>query len=161
VRRLADIRELDVRIAGGAHPGHEAHADELRNRVRRFGLQDRVAFLGHVQNVTQLLETAEVYVQPSRTEGQGLACLEAMRAAIPVVASRVGGLAEMITDDVDGLVVPTDDPGALADALRRTLTDGLLRGRLSAAAAATAQHYRPARHLDQLEQVYRSLTGAA
>ena len=68
---------------------------------------------------------------PSRLEGQGIVALEAMASGVPVVASRVGGLAEMLTDGETALLVPPNDPAALAGALRRLSQDAALRRSLS------------------------------
>ncbi|MHB1244062.1 MAG: glycosyltransferase, partial [Gaiellaceae bacterium] len=66
---------------------------------------------------------AELLVHPSRWEGFGLVLLEAMLAARPVVATRVSSIPEIVADDETGLLVPPDDPGALADAVIRVLDD--------------------------------------
>ena len=82
----------------------------------------------------ELLAGADVFVLPSRSEGQPMAVLEAMAHGLCVVASDVGGIPEMLDDGGSGLLVPPDDVDALVAALRRVLTDASLRARLGAAA---------------------------
>lgn len=89
-------------------------------------------FLGRVDDVRDVLAKIDALAVPSRAEGQGIAALEAMAAGVPIVASRVGGLAEMLTDGETALLVPPDDPNALAAALARLQADDELRARLSA-----------------------------
>jgi glycosyltransferase involved in cell wall biosynthesis len=84
--------------------------------------------------VAELLGGADVFVLPSRSEGQPMALLEAMAHGLCVVASDVGGIPEMVEDGHSGLLVPPDDPDALQSALRRVLADPALRARLGAAA---------------------------
>lgn len=84
--------------------------------------------------VGELLAGADVFVLPSRSEGQPIALLEAMAHGLAVVVSNVGGIPEMISDNESGLLVPADDPDALGAALRAVLTDAPLRARLGAAA---------------------------
>jgi glycosyltransferase involved in cell wall biosynthesis len=86
--------------------------------------------------VAALLDSADVFVLPSRSEGQPMAVLEAMAHGLCVIASDVGGIPEMIDDGRSGLLVPPDDADALGTALRRVLADPALRGRLGDAALA-------------------------
>ncbi len=117
---LARLPDLAVRVvcAGG---GSEGAA--LASRRDALGLAARVRFLGEVAEVAELLAAADLVVVPSLHEGLGVAALEAMAAGKPVVASRVGGLAEVVEDGVSGLLVPPGDAGALAAAMRRIAAD--------------------------------------
>jgi glycosyltransferase involved in cell wall biosynthesis len=105
----------------------------LERRAEDLGLADRVRFLGPRSDAADLLAACDLFVLPSRLEGLGVAALEAMAAARPVVASRVGGLAEAVVEGRTGLLVPPDDPAALCAALGRVLEDEALRARLGAA----------------------------
>jgi len=91
--------------------------------------------LGRLADVRPLLAAADVFVVPSRREGQGIAALEAMAARVPLVASRVGGLADMLADGETALLIPSDDPDALAAALSRLKSDARLRAKLTGNAA--------------------------
>jgi glycosyltransferase involved in cell wall biosynthesis len=103
-----------------------------------------------------------VYVQPSRarTEIQPLAVLEAMAQRVPVVASSVGALPEMLRDGTSGLLVPPDDPYALAVALTRVLDDADLAERLGGAAKDDVSGYTLDRHVATIEAIYDRLLAA-
>jgi glycosyltransferase involved in cell wall biosynthesis len=89
----------------------------LKHRARQLGLQPNVAFLGWRDDVQQILPLLDVLVLPSLNEGMGRVLVEAMIAGRPVVASRTGGIPDLIRDGVDGLLVPPGDASALADAI--------------------------------------------
>jgi len=99
-------------------------------------LDGTVELVGFRPDVAACLAAADVVALPSRQEGLGVAALEAMAAGRPVVASRVGGLAEAIVPEETGLLVPPGDPTALATALARLARDPGLRARLGAAGRA-------------------------
>jgi glycosyltransferase involved in cell wall biosynthesis len=97
-----------------------------------------LGFVPH-DELQALYRRAAVVACPSRREGFGVACLEAMAHARPVVATNVGGLRDLVVDGETGLVVPPRDPAALGAALRRLLSDGELRRRLGAAGRERAR----------------------
>ena len=100
-----------------------------------------VGFVPH-DELQHLYARAAVVACPSRREGFGVACLEAMAHARPVVATDVGGLRDLVVDGATGLVVPPRDPAALRHALERLLGDAALRRRLGAAGRERArQHF--------------------
>ena len=111
--------------------------DEYRRLASELGL-DGVEFLGAVERkrLPSLLGEAHVFVLPSRYENLPLGILEAMACARPVVATRVGGVGEMVEDGVEGLLVPAGDPDALARALGRLSGDAPLRRRMGEAGRA-------------------------
>jgi glycosyltransferase involved in cell wall biosynthesis len=92
---------------------------QLAAQVAARGLTERVTFTGFSTEVHHLLSGADVFVLPSRHEGLGIAVMEAMAAGLPAVASRVGGLPEIIVDGETGLLVPPGDAAALAAAIER------------------------------------------
>lgn len=110
--------------------------DRARSIVAERGIAGSVTVHGWLaaDEAAALLGGADVFVLPSRSEGQPMAVLEAMARGVCVVASDVGGIPEMIDDGVSGILVPADDVDALGSALRRVLSDGPLRSRLGAAA---------------------------
>ncbi len=150
-------------VVGGEQPGHEGHRSELLALRHRLGLDDAVDLPGAVANPRPVLLEASAYVQPSRerTELQPLAVLEAMAVGLPVVATRVGGVPEMLDGGRLGLLVPPEDPPALADALARVLENPALGDRLGRAAQA---HVRAActveGMVDLVERIYLSLLTA-
>ena len=135
------VRRPDVTavVLGGSQRGYAHHAEEFDRLRKQLGLEGAVTFAGHVDDPQAALATASVYVQPSRWEGVPIAVLEAMAAGIPVVATQVGGLAEIIEHGVTGLLVPPDDPSALADAILRVLETPGLAAELGEAARAWAR----------------------
>jgi len=106
---------------------------ELSQQATQLALDARVRFLGARDDVPDLHAAADVFLMPSRSEGLGIAALEAMAAGTPVLAAAVGGLAEAVVHEETGLLVPPDDAAALGDALQRLLAEGPLRARLAAA----------------------------
>jgi glycosyltransferase involved in cell wall biosynthesis len=96
---------------------------ELQTLIRDLNLSDRFHFVGGVRNLRDYLSTADIFVLPSRSEGFSNAIVEAMAASLPVVATDVGGNTEAVTDGVSGLIVPSEDPAALAEAITRLLAD--------------------------------------
>ena len=106
---------------------------ELADLIDRLGLQQRVQLCGERDDIPSLLASADCFVLASRSEGLPMSILEAMAAGLPVVASDVGGVAELVDDGTTGLLVPPQDAAQLADALRRVLSDADLRARLGAA----------------------------
>lgn len=118
--------------------------------------------LGRLEDIRPLLAAADVCVIPSRREGQGLTALEAMAAGVPLIASRVGGLADMLTDSETALLVPPNDPDALAAALSRLQSDRRLRAKLAEAALPVVQsRYALASMLDAVTAVYEEVNGLA
>ena len=99
-----------------------------------------------------------MFAVPSRREGQGIAALEAMAAGVPVVASRVGGLAEMLSDGETALLVPPSDSEALAAALSRLQGDTRLRRKLADnALALVRERFGLQTMLDTLTGIYREI----
>ena len=129
--RWQDRRPRPVLMIAGAGP----LAGELAGQAARLGVTAR--FLGQRDEVPALLAAADVFVLPSRWEGQPMILHEALRAGRPIVATAVGGVPGMTGADA-ALLVPPDHPAALADAVTRILDDPALADRLSRAATARA-----------------------
>lgn len=133
IRAAAILREahpdLVVLIAGD---GEER--ERLEALIAELGLEDTVRLLGRRLDVHDVIAALDVAVCCSDREGSPVSVMECMDAAKPVVVTGVGGLPDLIEDGTHGFVVPPQDPGALADAAGRLLTDGELRVRLGAAA---------------------------
>ena len=144
VGRLAAQNGFDVLLGAAARwqdldpapllaiAGDGPLAGELRARAASLGVG--ATFLGHRDDVADLLAAAAVFVLPSRWEGQPLILQEALRAGAAIVATRVGGIPDLVDDDAALLVEP-DDATALAVAVSAVLTDAALATRLRAAAA--------------------------
>lgn len=113
----------------------------LDHQVRILGLQKKARLLGMREDVPLLLAASDVLCLPSREEGLGIAALEAMAAGLPVVATRVGGLPEVVAEGETGLLVPARDPAALAAALESLLTNPTRARALGTAGRARAAAY--------------------
>lgn len=108
----------------------------LAEQVGRLGLAERVTLPGPRDDVPALLAAADLFVMPSRAEGLGVAALEAMAAGRPVLASAVGGLADVVVDGETGWLVPPEDAAELGAALAAAVGDGAERVRRGTAGAA-------------------------
>ena len=111
---------------------------EASRLARSLDVADSVELLGEQDQVVPLLSTADVFLLPSAQESFGLAALEAMACGVPVVASRVGGLPEVVEDGVTGYLHEREDLQGMAESIVRVITDAPLHERLSAAAAERA-----------------------
>lgn len=108
--------------------------DSLRERAQRTGLDGAARFLGTIPQAWRLLPHFDIFVLASRWEGMSNGLLEAMAAGRPIVATTVGGNPELITDGETGLLVPPENPEALAAAILRLIRDPALARRLGEAA---------------------------
>jgi glycosyltransferase involved in cell wall biosynthesis len=108
--------DLKVLIAG-----HGPEETKLRSLIARLGLHDAVLLLGARQDVPDVLAALDVAVCCSRFEGSPLSVMEYLAAGKPVVATRVGGVPDLVEHGVHGLLVAPDDSGALADAIAKLL----------------------------------------
>ncbi|HEV2054416.1 MAG TPA: glycosyltransferase family 4 protein [Methylomirabilota bacterium] len=148
---------LRVEIAG---EGPERPA--LQDEARRLGLESQVTFLGWQTDMGAALARWDVLVQPSLDEGFGLAALEAMAAGLPVVATRVGGLPEVVEEGSTGLLVASADPSSLATALERLLRNPDLGSAMGAAGRERARaHFSVERMVTSIAEIYASLAGRA
>jgi N-acetyl-alpha-D-glucosaminyl L-malate synthase BshA len=127
----------------------------LEKLSRELGIKAR--FLGSLRDVDEGLAGSAVLVLPSRKEGFGLVILEAMRSGIPVVATRVGGIPEIVKDGKNGLLVEKEDPSALAEAIIKVLEDEALRSRLISEGFKTAGKFSWTRMADEVDELYREL----
>jgi glycosyltransferase involved in cell wall biosynthesis len=130
---------------------------EWRERTVRLGLSGRVDFLGNLprETLADVYRQSRILAIPSRSEGLPLVLLEAQWMGIPAVASAVGGLPEAIVDGENGLLVPAEDPGSLAHALIRVLSDGPLYERLREnALRIAAERFSPRVMVRRFQEVY-------
>jgi len=142
--------------------GHETgtSSDELRALAERLGVSDAVRFLGFREDMAALMRRAEIVALPSRWEGFGLVLLEAMDACRPLVASAVGAIPEVVEDGVTGLLVPPEQPAALAQALLALLRDPQRAARLGAAGRRRLeQQFDERAMIEATEGVYNGLLG--
>jgi glycosyltransferase involved in cell wall biosynthesis len=139
-------------VAAGQGPlEEEVHAEH-----RRLGLGDRFALLGYRADAQRLIAAADLFVLASSHEGLPVAVMEAFAAGVPVVATAAGGMAEAVTDGVDGLLVPPLDPEALAGAICRA-ADPALRATLAAGAALAGARYSATASVEAIEATYEKV----
>jgi glycosyltransferase involved in cell wall biosynthesis len=135
-------------------------ASALRARAAAAGIADRVTWHGVVPDAGRLLSAFEVFVLSSRTEGTPIVLFEAMAAEVPVVATVVGGVPDVVSG-TEALLVPPDDPAALAAAVSAVLRDpASARHRALAAGRRLAEEYNVGPWLERYESLYHTLAAA-
>jgi glycosyltransferase involved in cell wall biosynthesis len=133
----------------------------LKEQAKRLGIEQRVRFLGLRGDIPRLLAVMDVFVLPSLSEGHSLALLEAMLAGRPVVASRVGGNAELVFEGETGILVPSKDPDALTKALHQLLDNRAMRETFGHRATRRVQQQFSARLMsDGYKRLYNDLLGS-
>lgn len=167
VKRVQDVvatfaqimKKLPSRLVfvgdGPERPRVQALAEEM-------GIGDHVVFLGKHASVDELLSCADLFLLPSESESFGLAALEAMACGTPVVASRVGGLPEVIGDGVGGYLCEVGDVQGMAEAGIRILSDDVLRQQLATDGRAHAiEAFAADRVVPKYEEYYRRILGGS
>jgi glycosyltransferase involved in cell wall biosynthesis len=125
VEAVARLRDhgVGVQLELVGRETHHGFAGGLREQAGRLGVAERVRFRGEVADVSQALSGADIVIAPSRSEWTPLSLMEAMACERPVVASRVGAVAEVVADPEVGLLTPPCDAEALAEALMELAAD--------------------------------------
>ncbi len=163
VKRTEDVVEVFARVQSRV-PSRLVMVGDGPERVRSLqrahdlGVADKVVFVGKHSSVDELLACADLFLLPSETESFGLAALEAMSCGAPVVASRVGGVPEVVEDGVSGALLPVGDVAGMAEAATDILQDGARWRRMSEAARAVAtDRFSVDRVVPVYEEFYRSV----
>ena len=133
----------------------------LARAVTEQNLGSHVVFVGHVSDVAPFYALADVLALSSHSEGSPNVLLEAMAAGVPVVANSVGGVPEIATSEVNALLVPSRDPSAFTEALRRMLTEVELAPTLQNNAIARACEFSPESHAQSLIKIYQELVSVS
>jgi glycosyltransferase involved in cell wall biosynthesis len=142
--------------------GEGAESKNLQNLSKKLGVEDRVHFLGFKSNPYKYLACSTIFVLSSLYEGFPNVLLEAMALGVPSIATRCPtGPEEIITDEVDGILVPSADEKALANAIKKLLLDKDLRKRLSEAARKKADNFRVEKIIKQYEDVIDNVCSAS
>ncbi len=132
--------------------------DELRKLCVKLKINNQVEFLGIQKNVNNFMRSSKVFVLPSRWEGFGLVIIEAMSNMLPVIASNVGGIPEIIENGKDGILLPPEDSETLAQAINDLLENKELREKLSQAAyKKVKKEFSIKKYSVQILDLYRSL----
>ena len=131
---------------------------QVERSIRELGLVDRVRLLGQRNDIPRILTASDIFVLSSRWEGLPYTIIEAMMAGLPVVATRVGGVLELVEDGVTGFLVPPRNPDALAEALQRLIADPELRRRMGQTGREkTLKEFTLDRMLRETERVYEEV----
>jgi L-malate glycosyltransferase len=165
VKRTADVvrifsrivREVPARLLMIGDGPDRSAAEYIAHRK---GIQDRVHFLGKQANVSEILPLADLLLMPSEQESFGLVALEAMACRVPTIATRVGGVPELIEDGVNGRLFPVGDVEAMAAAAVELLSDSDRYNAMADAARRTAQsRYCASKILPLYERFYEQVLG--
>lgn len=168
--RLVDIKGLSdlIRAMASLCPefsnlrleiaGEGPERENLEAEVRRLHLTDRIRFLGWHREMEPVFSSWDIFAMPSLTEGFPMAALEAMAQGLPIVASNVGGLPELVDDGETGYLVPPSDPEALARRLRPLVVDAEHRQKMGAAGCRRVrEQFSIGRMVAQTAAIYQSL----
>jgi glycosyltransferase involved in cell wall biosynthesis len=138
IKRIGDLVKAMRNVpCGHLHIfGEGPEREEIEHTVIQLGLKTRVTLYGAVQRPQEALAKMRLLVLPSAAEGFGLVLIEAIAAGIPVVATDVMGIRDVVKDDVTGILVPPGQPNRLAEAINRLMADPVLRNRMIEAAFA-------------------------
>ena len=141
--------------------GEGPERGRLEAAANSFGCKESVVFAGQSSDVWPFYSAADVFVLPSHSEGSPNVLLEAMAAGIPIVATEVGGVPEMVEHNQSALLVPANDPPALAAAITRALSDNNLAQHLTAnASSLIGTRYSPESYVRSLTEIYRNVIEA-
>jgi N-acetyl-alpha-D-glucosaminyl L-malate synthase BshA len=162
VKRVKDVVRIFARVRRAlpatllmVGDGPDRH--DAEHEARELGVSADVRFLGKLDTVAPILAAADLFLLPSQTESFGLAALEAMACGAPVLASRTGGLPEVITDGVEGILEPPGSVEAMARRAVALLKDPEAHGRMRLAAMARARQYSADLVVPSYEAYYREV----
>ncbi|MEH6949462.1 glycosyltransferase [Bacillus sp. JJ634] len=130
--------------------------DAIKDKVKQLGLEDSVIFLGLKSNVYSYLNEADIFILPSLWEGMPISLIEAMATGLPIVATRVGGIPDMIEDNINGLLVNTNTED-ISEALHKLIKDKDLRQRLGNAAKSTAKFFSAQDMAEEYAKLYKNM----
>ncbi|MEP6977906.1 MAG: glycosyltransferase family 4 protein [Thermoleophilia bacterium] len=151
-------RGIDARLC---LVGDGPDRDHVERRAHELGVMRETLFLGYQEQVASFFSAFDVFILPSANEGTPVTAIEALAAGKPVVATRVGGIPDVVRDGEDGFLVAPGDVDALADRLAQLATDEKLRERMGESARARVrERYSVERMVDDVDRLYRSLLEA-
>lgn len=165
VKRVVDVVRIFAQVtrevpAALMMVGDGPDRVQAEEEAKRLGVQDSVSFLGKIEAVAPLLAGADLFLLPSQSESFGLSALEALASGVPVIASRTGGLPEVVDDGTTGLLCAVGDVDGMARAAIDLLRDATRWEAMSVAATADARRRfaRPA-IVEQYERLYADAVG--
>jgi L-malate glycosyltransferase len=164
VKRVKDVIRVFARIRRAMPAtlvmiGDGPERVDAENEARDLAVMDDVRFLGRLDSVASLLQASDLFILPSQTESFGLAALEAMACGAPVVASRAGGLPEVIDDGVNGILEPVGSVEAMGRRAVELLREPEKYAAMRAAAIAKAEHFSANSIVPMYEAFYGEVLG--
>jgi len=163
VKRVKDVIRVFARVrkampATLVMVGDGPDRDEAEKEAANLGVAGDVKFLGRLDSVANILQGTDLFLLPSQSESFGLAALEAMACGAPCVASRAGGLPEVITDGVDGILEPPGSAEAMGRRAIDLLRDPVRHAAMREAAIAKARTFSAERVVPMYEALYHEVT---
>ncbi len=147
----------DFFVIGAANPEDRGYETKLKTMAREMGLADRIHFTGAVEDLPRYLPAFDIVVAPSENEGFSLVTIEAMAAGCAVIATEVGGMAEIIEPNITGILFQPDNAEMLAQELRCLLFDNQSRQKIAEAAQTMARaRYDRQQIVAQIERLYQA-----
>lgn len=162
IRAAAELANLapDARIVSIGAEKRPGDLERVKRESARFGVSDRITFLGRREDALAFLAAADVVVNPSDFEGLPIVILEALALAKPVVATDVGGVSSIVQHERTGLLVGPDDPSGLAKEIARALTDDLARDWGKNGALLVAHEHSVSSMARRYEKIYEEVLNA-
>ncbi len=151
IESMRDVPKSNLRhiIIGG---GEEY--ERLNALIKKYDLTHRIFLAGPIKNAATLLMAFDIFILPSRSEAFPYVLLEAAHAGLPVIASHVGGIPEIITNTKNGILIPANDSDRLADALRHILLDTAMRTRMGEKNLSKSMSFSADTMVDNTQKLY-------
>ncbi|WP_072968971.1 glycosyltransferase family 4 protein [Thermoanaerobacter uzonensis] len=133
--------------------------EELQKMIDSLNLKGRFFLLGYRNDIPSFLRNLDVFVLPSHEEGFGISVIEALSEGVPVIATKVGGIPEILKDGIEGILVEKESPEGLAKAIEKLLKDEKLRKNISLKGKENAKKYSCNKMIEEIQQIYDTLKG--